>query len=64
VTVHLIVRCEGTTADRPTVSLEQCRGAFPSRETLPAGAQHAARQAGWTTVHGRDLCPACSRSQP
>jgi len=63
VTVRLLVQCEGTRADRPTVSLERCRAALPTTETLPAGAQHAARLAGWTQHHGRDLCPACSRSR-
>lgn len=64
VTFRILIRCDGTPAERPLMALEQCRAFLP---LTPAPAEElvaAANAAGWT-VRDRDgahLCPACTRA--
>lgn len=69
--VRVVIVCDGTKAERPTISLERCRGAFPARALDEWDALVEAKAAGWTwrrvetgpgKVVPRDLCPACSRA--
>jgi hypothetical protein len=70
-TAGIVIRCDGTPADRPGMSLERCRAFLPTRAWTPLDARALYGQpAGWTSRlvghdHLRrreDLCPACSPS--
>jgi hypothetical protein len=64
VSAVIVVKCDGTKADRPTVSLETCRGAFPTRTADRVDALEAAKRNGWSIVGlDRHLCPACTRAK-
>lgn len=68
-TVRLIVQCDGTPAERPTIPLGTCRAFYPTRvdvwskdhrrDTFREAGDH-----GWTVDRddARDLCPSCTRS--
>jgi hypothetical protein len=65
VTWVLILRCDGTTADRATVELGQCRGYLPMGDpdrddaaVLVARANAAGYR---VATDGRHLCPDCAR---
>lgn len=70
--VRILIACDGTRAERPTVSLEQCRGSFPTRATTEHAARAEALAAGWSTRWDpatwpapsvqQELCPACTRA--
>lgn len=67
-TARLLLQCDGTRADRPTMTLERCRAFLPSRADVvgPEGvplveARREAAAAGWSCHDYRDLCPACAR---
>lgn len=59
-TVRILIACQGTKADRPTVALETCRAFLPTRAGTPALAVLEAKRAGWSYRDGRDLCPSCT----
>ena len=67
-TARLLLQCDGTPADRPTMTLERCRAFLPARADVigPEGvplveARREAAAAGWSRDDDRDLCPACAR---
>jgi hypothetical protein len=63
VSVRLLVVCDGTPADRPSMALETCRAYLPTGATALLGARVAALDAGWLCdLTGRDLCPSCARA--
>jgi hypothetical protein len=71
VSAVVLIRCDGTPADRPTMTLERCRAYLPTRadpvgpEGVPvAAARDEASRVGYAhdPATGRDLCPACARS--
>lgn len=69
-TVALLVRCNGTPADRPGMALERCRAFRPTSATTIDAARAEAIRAGWRTRWDpatwpapsvqQDLCPACA----
>jgi hypothetical protein len=70
VTVALLVRCDGTRADRPSMALERCRAFLPTSVDVwsPNHRRDAFREAGahgWNVTRddGRDLCPSCDRAR-
>ena len=61
-TVRLLVACDGTRADRPTMALGRCRAYLPTRAATVFAARDEALAAGWhCDLAGRDLCPDCAR---
>jgi len=70
VTLRLLVQCDGTRDDRPTMALETCRAFLPvaprylpmSQTIDPDSPIDVAHEAGWSQVGGRDLCPSCTRA--
>lgn len=65
-TWRLLVRCEGTPADRDTIALGQCRGFLPVGDPSACTVEElvARLNAGGYRVaaDGRHLCPDCARS--
>jgi hypothetical protein len=58
--VSVVVRCDGTPDDRPSIPLGQCRSSFPSRQPLVDQAIADAVNHGWSIVGDRELCPSCT----
>lgn len=70
--IRLIITCQGTPAERPTMTLERCRSFLPvvpqwtplTQLIDPDAAINDAYLLGWSrTPGGRDLCPDCTTSQ-
>ena len=62
-TATIVIRCDGTPADRPSIPLGQCRAALPTHQTRAVDGLDEALRHGWTVVDGRDLCPSCTRAR-
>lgn len=60
-TTALIVRCDGTPADRPGMALERCRAFLPLPLVGPVRLAELANAAGYRVLRDRHLCPACAR---
>lgn len=56
----LVVSCDGTPADRPSIVLGQCRASFPTQQSLRRVAVAAAVAKGWSVDGWRHLCPSCT----
>jgi hypothetical protein len=71
VTLRVLVSCNGTREDRPSMALESCRAYLPiAPKYLPTSGtidpDHPITRAslvGWTQDGSRDLCPACTRGR-
>lgn len=63
-TIALIIRCDGTPAIRPTISLGQCRAAYPAEATDPEEALAEAYEHDWEPFGEEHLCPSCARYLP
>lgn len=61
-TLRVLVTCDGTPADRPSIPLGQCRAFLPLPMLAPAELAAAANAAGYRAIGGRHLCPSCVRS--
>lgn len=56
----LVVSCDGTPADRPSIPLAQCRASFPTAQSNPRLAVTEAHRHGWSSEGERHLCPSCT----
>jgi hypothetical protein len=61
VTLLVVLSCDGTPADRPTMALSRCRAFLPLPFADPQTLAQATVAAGYRVHAGRYLCPACGR---
>lgn len=59
-TIAIVVRCDGTPADRPSIPLAECRASFPTQTEFVGLAIDQAVDHGWSRDGKRHLCPACT----
>jgi hypothetical protein len=62
VTLLVVVSCDGTRADRPTMALGRCRAFLPLPFVDALTLAELTGAAGYRVDGDRVLCPACARS--
>jgi hypothetical protein len=60
-TLLVVLSCDGTPDDRPTMALGRCRAFLPLPFADPQTLAEATVAAGYRVHAGRYLCPACGR---
>lgn len=58
--IAIVVCCDGTPEDRPSIPLGQCRASFPTAAPLKWMAVGQAQKKGWSLDGERNLCPSCT----
>lgn len=61
-TARILICCDGTPAERPTIATGRCRAFLPSRAGTPLDALVEAILAGWSRRGPYHLCPGCTRA--
>jgi hypothetical protein len=61
VTLLVVLSCDGTPADRPTMALDRCRAFLPLPFADPHTLAQATVAAGYRVHAGGSLCRACRR---